>query len=78
MPKPVRIETLGDILTRDHVWAHCRECYRNAELNLPALIEKYGTAFPLVAAKSKLKCTNCDKRNVSIFLAALAEQVRPS
>jgi hypothetical protein len=78
MPKPVRIETLGDNLTHDHVWANCREFYRNAELNLPALIEKYGTAFPLVATKSKLKCTNCGKRNVSKFLAPLAEQVRPS
>ena len=76
MPKPLRIETLGDHLTRDHLWAHCKECYRNMELDLPGLIERYGTAFPLVGIKSKLKCSACGKRNASIFLSPLASQMR--
>lgn len=76
MLKPLCIETLGDHLTRDHLWAHCKECYRDVELDLPGLIGKYGTAFPLVGIKSKLKCTECGKRNASIFLSALASQMR--
>lgn len=67
----VVISTIGDLLDHDMVMtAHCR-CGHNADVDLEAVAVRLGRDAPFVApARLPLVCGACERRDVSITIAA--------
>lgn len=71
MPHALSIDTLGKMLEEGWTLAasceHDHTCTHIADLDLKALIKRYGADFPLVERRSMvcaaLRCTRCGRRS---------------
>ena len=68
MSQEIRIETLGDLHAHGYgMNAMCERCRHRADLDMAALIAKFGAGFRYVgrALDGRLVCTACGARDVS-------------
>ena len=55
--------TLGSVFEKYKLNAICNDCGRSKELNVAALIEKYGDEFEVPRLSKMAKCTKCESPN---------------
>ena len=61
---------LGDIDDSYYFGVHCRSCLRSARLNLSRLRSLLGDDFPVVKVRTRLKCSICGSKELTVtFLA---------
>jgi hypothetical protein len=68
MVQPIRLETLADLLARDHpVNASCEKCGHRSDLDLAALIARLGEDFKVCPRRLAplLKCRQGGSRTVT-------------
>ena len=58
--------TLGSISGNYRLHATCHDCGQSKELDVGALIEKFGEAFEVPRLNKMLKCTKCPSPNGSV------------
>jgi hypothetical protein len=66
--QPIRIETLGDLDAHDYgMNATCEKCRHRADLDMAALIARFGADFRYVGhhVDRRLVCTRCRAHDVS-------------
>jgi hypothetical protein len=61
---------LADVDDSYYFGVHCRSCLRSARLSLTRLRGLLGNDFPLVKVSSRLKCSTCGSKQLTVtFLA---------
>ena len=61
---------LRDVDDRYYFGVHCRSCLRGARLSLPRLRVLLGDDFPVVKVRTRLKCSVCGSKELTVtFLA---------
>ena len=55
--------TLGSVFEKYKLNAICNDCGRSKELDVAALIEKYGDDFEVPRLSKMAKCTKCESPN---------------
>jgi hypothetical protein len=61
---------LADVDDSYYFGVHCRSCLRNARLNLTRLRGLLGNDFPVVEVRTRLKCSTCGSKQLTVtFLA---------
>jgi hypothetical protein len=61
---------LADVDDSYYFGVHCRSCLRNARLSLTRLRGLLGECFPVVEVRTRLKCSTCGSREITVtFLA---------
>ncbi len=64
------IDTVGKCYVTDHALvAHCETCHRSDYLDLVAIIERKGHAWPI--AQIKARCSACGRRRIQVGLRSL-------
>jgi hypothetical protein len=59
--------TLASTLAWDHyVNVRCLDCHRSVDLDMAALIDRYGRDLPIPVLGERLVCSKCGKRGVYI------------
>jgi hypothetical protein len=61
---------LADVDDSYYFGVHCRSCLRNARLSLIRLRDLLGDDFPVVKVRTRLKCSVCGSKELTVtFLA---------
>jgi hypothetical protein len=61
---------LADVDDRYYFGVHCRSCLRSARLSLSRLRGFLGDDFPVVKVRTRLKCSVCGSKELTVtFLA---------
>jgi hypothetical protein len=61
---------LGDVDDSYYFGVHCRSCLRSARLSLPRLRGLLGDDFLVVKVRTRLKCSTCGSKQLTVtFLA---------
>lgn len=72
------MQTLADMVHAFRLYAVCEDCHRVALVDLPALIEQEGDAYPIDRVRMRLKCTECGQRSQSIRIVYVGPEGRAS
>ena len=63
----LKIETIGDLEGQHTLTASCDACQRYTNLDIPALVARYGAHLPIAKLKARLRCDQCGRPgNVTI------------
>jgi len=71
-PEPAYFSTakLADVDDSYYFGVHCRSCLRSARLSLSRLRGLLGDDFPMVKVRTRLKCSTCGSKELTVtFLA---------
>jgi hypothetical protein len=61
---------LADVDDSYYFGVHCQSCLRNARLSLTRLRGLLGDDFPVVKVRTRLKCSTCGSKQLTVtFLA---------
>ena len=57
---------LGDVDDSYYLGVSCQSCMRGRRLSLTKLREKLGDDFPVVKVKTRLKCSTCGSKQLTV------------
>ena len=57
--RSLKIETLGDLEGQHTLAASCDACQRYKNLDIAALVTRYGAGLPIAKLKGRLRCDRC-------------------
>jgi hypothetical protein len=66
---------LADVDDSYYFGVHCRSCLRNARLSLSRLRGLLGDDFPVVNVRTRLKCSTCGSKELTVTFLALHQAV---
>ena len=67
--RSIRIETVAQYAEANRIYANCKACHRNAELDIDELITKVGNEFLFSDLAVKLTCSQCGSNDVDAFMS---------
>ncbi len=70
------MQTLKELAGCFQLYAVCERCQRVAPLDLAALIQSEGDAYPVDRLRMRLKCTACDQRSQAMRIVYVGPEGR--
>ncbi len=70
------MQTLKELAGCFHLYAVCERCQRVEPLDLAALIQSEGDAYPVDRLRMRLKCTACGQRSQAMRIVYVGPEGR--
>ena len=72
------MKTVGDLIERFQLYAVCTDCERMEKVDLPGLIDRYGSDLTIDGFRRRLRCGHCRQRTGDIRIVYVGEDNRVS